>query len=350
MALYIQKSERAPRESSVTKSAWPIFNILCAAAVALSATISADNASAQAYPDKTVRLITDSAAGSGNDGNARAIADGLSRLWGQQVVLLNQPGAGGSVSARTVMTSPPDGYTLYVSGNSPFMALPGASSSATNLPIELPRDMEAISHVCRQPMFIGASPLSGIKTVTDLVEKAKQKPGELSYAATGVGRITHLTMELLQSRTDIKLQLVPYTGGGAQAMGDVISGRVPLIVEGYLGIAGAIQSGQIQGVAATSTKRVPGFPNLPVVAETVPGFYVGADAFLLAPKGTPKPIIDKINADLRKVLDDPEVHKRLDGNACTAEHKTPQGLIDFIQSEQKTWRPILEKVAREAKK
>ena len=141
---------------------------------------------------------------------------------------------------------------------SPFLALPGAPGVAPNLPIELPRDFAASRFVLEQPLYIGASHKSGINTIADVIRMAKEKPGEVTYAATGRGRLTHLTMELLQARTGIKLQLVPYAGGPAQAMNDVMSGRVPLVLDGYAGLAAAIKGNLIKGLAATALKRLPG--------------------------------------------------------------------------------------------
>ncbi len=151
--------------------------------------------------------------GQANDASLRIIGDKLSHIWGQQVVMLNQPGAGGGISAKVASQAPNDGYTLYMPATSPFLALPGAPGVAPNLPIELPRDFAAICFVLEQPLFIGASHKSGINTIADVIRMAKEKPGRVSYAATGRGRLTHLTMELLQARTGIKLQLIPYAGG-----------------------------------------------------------------------------------------------------------------------------------------
>jgi tripartite-type tricarboxylate transporter receptor subunit TctC len=246
--------------------------------------------------------------------------------------------------------SPGDGYTLYMPATSPFLALPGAPGVAPNLPIELPRDFVAISLVLEQPLYIGASHKSGINTIADVIRMAKEKPGEVSYAATGRGRLTHLTMELLQARTGIKLQLIPYAGGPAQAMNDVMSGRVPLVLDGYAGLAPAIKGNLIKGIASTAVKRPPGFENLPTVAETVPNLYVGAWNVLVAPLGTPDAVVKKVNADLRIALDDPEVNAKLAANGAFVRHISPQEVVAFVQSEQKTWRPILEQVRREATK
>jgi tripartite-type tricarboxylate transporter receptor subunit TctC len=155
-------------------------------------------------------------------------------------------------------------------------------------------------------------------------------------------------MELLQARTGIKLQLVPYAGGPAQAMNDVMSGRVPLVLDGYAGLAPAIKGDLIKGLASTALKRPPGFENLPTVAETVPDFFVGAWTVLLAPKGTPEAILRKVHNDMRIVLDDPDIRAKLALNGGYVRHTTSPELTAFVQNEQKTWRPILEQVAREA--
>jgi len=321
------------------------------AIASLALALMAGNARAQSdYPNKAVRIVVDSAAGSANDAALRILGDKLSKIWNQQVVTLNQPGAGGGISARVASEAPPDGYTLYMPATSPFLALPGAPGVAPNLPIELPRDFAAISMVLEQPLYIGASHKSGINTVADVIRMAKEKPGEVSYAATGRGRLTHLTMELLQARAGIKLQLIPYAGGPAQAMSDVMSGRVPLVLDGYAGLAPAIKSNLIKGLASTALKRPPGFENLPTIAETVPDFFVGAWNVLLAPVGTPEAIIRKVNADMKTALADPEVSAKLAANGGYVRHSTPEEVVTFVRSEQKTWRPILQQVANEAKK
>jgi tripartite-type tricarboxylate transporter receptor subunit TctC len=300
------------------------------------------------YPNNTVRIVVDSAAGSANDSTSRVLGDRLSKIWNQPVVTLNQPGAGGGISAKVASQSPADGYTLYMPSTSAFLAVPGGPGVAPNMPIELPRDFESISYILEQPLYIGASHKSGINTVADVIRMAKEKPGEVSYAATGRGRLTHLTMELLQSRTGIKVQLVPYAGGPAQAMNDVMSGRVPLVLDGYAGLAPAIKGDLIKGLASTALKRPPGFENLPTVAETVPDFFVGAWTVLLAPKGTPEAILRKVHNDMRVVLDDPEIRAKLALNGGYVRHMAPPELTAFVQNEQKTWRPILEQVAKEA--
>lgn len=316
--------------------------------LALGAAVGAQVQS-ESFPSKPVRIVVDSAAGSANDATARILADKLGQIWNQQVLTLNQPGAGGGISARVAATSPADGYTLYMPATSPFLALPGGPGVAPNLPIELPRDFVSIGFVLQQPLFIGASHASGITSMPQLIALAKQRPGEIAYAATGRGRLTHLTMELLQARAGVKLQLVPYAGGPAQAMNDVMSGRVALVLDAYAGLAAALKGNLIGGLAATSLERLPGFETLPTIAETIPGFFVGAWNVMVAPLGTPDAIVRKVNADLRRALDDPEVNAKFAANGAFVRHMTPEEVTAFVQAEQQTWRPILQQVADEAK-
>jgi tripartite-type tricarboxylate transporter receptor subunit TctC len=157
-------------------------------------------------------------------------------------------------------------------------------------------------------------------------------------------------MELLQARANIKLQLVPYVGGPAQAMSDVLEGRVQLVLDAYAGLASAIQGNLIKGLASTAPTRLPGFEDLPTVAETIPGFSVGAWAVLVAPLGTPDAVIRKVNADLNRALDDPELLAKFAANGAFVRHMTPDEVTSFVQNEQKTWRPILEAIGREVPK
>src|SRR5262245_63641832 len=160
------------------------------------------------YPDKPVRLILDAAAGGAIDTNLRIIAESLSKKWAQQVVIENRPGAGGAISATAAAQAPPDGYTIFAPASSMFLAIPG---KAPNLPLELPRDFTAIGITLLQPQSIGINPKLGISSLPELIAQAKKQPGSISYAVTGVGRLTHLTGELLQMRAGIKLQMVPYS-------------------------------------------------------------------------------------------------------------------------------------------
>ena len=260
------------------------------------------------YPNKPIRIISDSAPGSAVDVTFRLVMDRLGTKLGQQIVPVAQPGASGAIAAHTASESVPDGYTLFAPAISLFISLPG---KAENLPLMLPRDFLPVGSLIAQPMFICSSVGSGIKTLPDLINRAKQQPAKISFAATGIGRITHLTGLLLQSRAGIQLQVVPYTGGPAGALTDVIGGRVPLIIEGYSGLAGAIQGHSLNVLAVGSTHRLPDFPDLPTVAETLPGFAAGGWQGIVAPLGMPANAISKFNEALNKVLSEPDLAKQL---------------------------------------
>jgi tripartite-type tricarboxylate transporter receptor subunit TctC len=301
------------------------------------------SAQAQDYPNRPVRFITDSAPGSAIDVPVRLIAEGLSRIWGQQAVVVNQPGAGGAIAARSAATAAPDGYTFGVMALSAFVALPG---TADNLPVQIPRDVIPVGYLGAAPMFIGAAPWLGIKTLPELIALAKQKPGELSYGVNGIGRLTHLTGELLQRQANIKLLMVPYTGGTPAIINDMMGKRVGLVFEAYSGIAGAIDAGNVVPLAVASASRMASTPNLPTVAETLPGFESTGWQALLAPVGTPDALMSKVNADLTKVMrDDPEIHKRLLDLGRDDRVMSPAELSTFIHSEQAKWAPIVQAIA-----
>jgi tripartite-type tricarboxylate transporter receptor subunit TctC len=296
----------------------------------------------QNYPDRPVKIISDSAPGSAVDVTLRLIADRLSRLLGQQVLAVNHPGAGGAISARIAADAEPDGYTLYMPALSVFLAVPG---KAANLPIELPRDFAPIGSLVQQPMFVAVTPSLAVRTLPELIALASRQPGEISYAATGIGRITHLTGELLQQRTGIKLLLVPYAGGPSHALNDIIGGRVGMIIEGYSGLAGGIQSGVIKPIAVGSAPRLPNFPDLPTIAETLPGFEAVGWQGLVAPVRTPDAIIRRLSGELRKVLDEVEVQKQVAIRGGYVRPMAPAEVTDFVRAQQQMWDPALQKLA-----
>lgn len=314
--------------------------------LSLLAVSLAEAAYAQSYPAKPVRLISDSAPGSAVDVGLRIIADGLGAHWNQQVVVVNQPGAGGAISATVAAEAAPDGYTLYSPALSVFLAVPG---KAPNLPLILPRDFLPIGFTAEQPMSVGASPVLGVNTLPELIALAKKQPDKISYAVSGVGRLTHLTGELLQMRADIKLQMVPYKGGSAQSLADIVAGRIPMVIEGYAGLAGAYQSGQLKALAIASSKRLPDLPNLPTVSETLPGFAASGWQVVVAPLGTPDAIIRQVSDDLRKVLMKPEIKDKLAARGAYVRPMTPPEVLAFVKGEQTQWKPVLEKLASQMK-
>jgi len=199
-------------------------------------------------------------------------------------------------------------------------------------------------------MFICVSPASGIKSLSDLIARAKQHPGEVGFATTGIGRITHLTGLLLDSRAGIKLQVVPYTGGPAAALTDVIGGRVPMIIEGYSGLAGAIEAKTLIPLAVASSHRLADFPDLPTVAETFPGFAAGGWQGIVAPLKMPAPVIEKFNGALNKVLAQSDLAKQLASRGAYVNPLSSADTNAFINAQQAQWKPVLDAFAAESNK
>src|SRR5262245_9992702 len=314
---------------------------LAAGALALPALVR--RAHAQDYPDKPVRIITHSAAGGSPDALLRIVADKLSQMWGRQIVVLNHPGAGGAIAARTAAQAAPDGYTLYMPASSAFVTLSGLQA---NLPLEVPRDFLPVGFVGLQPFFLAVTKSLDVKTLPEFIALAKRRPGELSYAATGRGTLSHLTGEALQQMAGIKLLMVPYLGGTAQALNDVIGGRVPMVIDGYPPLAGALQAGAIKALAVGSTRRLPDFPDLATAAETLPGFNARGWFVLVAPVGTPEAIVRKLSDDLRLAITDSTIKTKLETTGNYPIPMTPSELLAFIHDEQQMWKPVLEQIAR----
>src|SRR6202163_3026143 len=313
--------------------------------VTLPAT-STVQAQAGRYPERPVTIICDAAPGATPDVDTRFVAEGLGRVWGQQVVVVNRTGANGSIAARSASEAAPDGYTLFMPALSTFVAL---LTVAPNLPLKLPRDFLPIGFTADNPMFVAVTPGLGVTTLPQLISLAKQQPEKVSIAVTGIGRLTHLTGELLQERAGIRLLSVPYTAGPAPALGDVSTGRVSMIIEGYSGIAGAVNAGAVKLIAVASPERLPQFPDLPTVAETVPGFSATGWQVLVAPLGTPAPIIAKVGDDLRQTVTDQDFKARLAKIGSYSRAMSAEEALAFVQKEQQTWLPVLEKIAAATK-
>jgi tripartite-type tricarboxylate transporter receptor subunit TctC len=303
----------------------------------------AAHAQAGNYPEKPVTIIADAAPGATPDVDARFVAEGLSKIWGQQAIVINHPGANGSIAARIATEAVPDGYTLFMPALSTFAALP---SIAPNLPLKLPRDFVPIGYTAENPMFFAVTPSLGVSTLAELIALAKKDPGKISIAVTGVGRLTHMTGLVFQDRADISLLPVPYNGGPAAALADVAGGRVSMIIEGYSGIVGSVKAGQVKLIAVASRERLPQFPDLPTVAETIPGFSATGWQVLVAPLGTPAAIVSKVSADLAKVVSDPDFKKRLSNIGSYSRAMTPEEVLAFVQKEQDTWLPVLQKASQ----
>jgi tripartite-type tricarboxylate transporter receptor subunit TctC len=292
-------------------------------------------ARAETFPAGPVKFITPIGAGSGTDPAMRLIVEQLGHIWGRQTVLINQPGAGGALAARAALSASPDGRTLHMAIASIFTLLPYVQpANAIDVDAFVP-----IAFVGEVPMAIAVGKEEPIASLSDLVAQSKRTPDGMSIALTR-GGIPHVTAELFQARSGARLTDVFYTASAA-AMSDVLSGRVPAIIDG---LGGPLGQGQLKLLAVAAAQRVKTHPNLPTVAETYPG-VVGTGWFaLMAPPGTPEDIVKKINSDLAGVLSKPEVRQKLDAMTITTRTMSPAELSTFIRSERERWRPIAQKV------
>ena len=294
------------------------------------------------YPNEPIRIITHSAAGGAPDALLRVVADRMGAMLGQQIVVMNQPGAGGAIAARAGASAAPDGYTLYMPAASAFVTLAGLQP---NLPLQLPRDFTPIGFVGEQPMFLTVPPSLGVSNLPEFIALAKKQPGKLSYSATGRGTMSHLAGELLKARAGIDVLAVPCTGGAAQALNDALGGRLAMVIEGLSAIAGPVESGAMKAIAVGSPERLPNFPNLRAAAEDLPGFNARGWLVLVAPNGTPDTIVNKVSDALRKVVSDAGIQKKVAVTGNYLRQLSPAEVMAYIQAEQTMWKPVLDQIA-----
>ena len=311
-----------------------------AAAVAGLVVLGLAGAQAQSWPTRPVKVIMASAPGSAPDVIARIVTDRLAQIWGQQVLIINRAGAGGLIALQALAAAERDNHTLYLPSSSSLVVLPETNK---NLPLDLQKDIVPISLVGEQPFVIVANNQLGVSTLPELIALAKKKPGELTYAANFRGSLPNMTGEMFRTKAGIDMTFVPYPGA-PQGLQDVLGGRVSVMVEGLAAFTGALASNSVKPLAVSSPKRLPNMPELPTVAETLPGFNSSGWFVLLAPTGLPDSVVAKINADMRTVLENPEVQSRFEKTATYIRHLSPAETGKFIRDEQDAWRPIVRQV------
>jgi tripartite-type tricarboxylate transporter receptor subunit TctC len=313
-----------------------LLTALCSIAIAATPTTRA-TAKDDVYPSRYVSIIIQTAAGSGPDVVARIVADRLSQRWGQQVAIINRNGAAGLVAAQAAATAQPDGYTLYMPTSTALVILP---ETQPKLPVDFERDFVPIGLVSQSPMIIAVSPALGVETLEQFIALAKQPPKEIFYAANNRGSFPHLAGEYFRHRAGIELTFVPYPGAVA-ALKDVMGRSISMIIEGPAALSGALQGGAIKGLAVTSTTRLPDFPDVPTVAETIPDFQVAAWFALMARAGTPQSIIEKVSFDLQAVLRQSAVREKFEILGVYPLPKSPTETAGFIRSERQLWKPVI---------
>jgi tripartite-type tricarboxylate transporter receptor subunit TctC len=307
---------------------------LAFAAAALA--LGAQHAKAQTYPTKPVRIIVPATPGGAIDLIARTLAEKLTTSLGQSVVVENKPGASNNLGTDFVAKSPPDGYTLVIV----------ASSHATNkhmfkaLPYDPVKDFEPVVYTHVVPLLLAVHPSVGAKNVPELIAWIQANPDKAIYASSGPGSSLHMAAELFMAMTRTKMQHVPYKGS-SNAHPDVLSGRVVMIFDPVPAIRGHVKSGALKGLAVTTLKRSSAFPELPTIAETLPGYDASTWGGILAPAGTPKDVVAKLNTAINAALRMDDVRAKLEGAGIEIQGGTPEQFGNVIKGEVEKWGKVV---------
>ena len=293
-------------------------------------------AAAENFPSRPVRLVVGFTAGGGTDIGARILAQALSERWGQQVVIDNKTGAGGMIGAEAVAHAAPDGYTLLACASNHVFA----PYLYKKLSFDPMKDFAPITPTATLPNILVVHNGLPFRTVADVIAHAKAHPGELTYGSSGIGGSIHLTMELLKTMAGIDIVHVPYKGGGA-AIGDVIAGHTNMMFGNATEQVGYVKSGQVRGLGVSSLTRHPALPDVPTIAETVPGFEVITWYGLCAPKATPEPLLDRINADVVAAMATADYQRRCAEQGISPAPMSRAEYSAFLDGQVAKWGPVM---------
>jgi tripartite-type tricarboxylate transporter receptor subunit TctC len=291
---------------------------------------------AQPYPSKPVRLINAFAPGGASDVVARSFANKLTDYLGRQVTVENRVGAGGNVASEYVARSPADGYTLLMG----TLFLATNQSLYSRLTWDAQRDFAPISMVTASPLILCVHPSLPVRSTKELIALAKKRPGELNFPSAGNGTSMHLSGELFNMMAGIKTQHVPYKGSGPGVI-DLVSGQVQFMLNPMPEPMAFIKDGRLRALATSTAKRISALPDLPPVAEAVPGYETITWQGFLAPTGTPKDIVDRLHAEFIKALKDPEFAARMRGMGLEIYGTTPAEFSRFIRDENVNWTKVI---------
>ena len=317
------------------------FFLKMAAGAALSAGAMSAGWCSDAYPTKPVRLVVPYPAGGSGDVMARLIGQKLSELWGQQVVIDNRPGANGIIGTNMAAKSPPDGYTLYEATDGPVSINP---SLYTKMPYDWKTDFVPVSQVALLNQALLVNSALPARSVQELVALAKKKPGQLNYGSMGAGSSPHLGAEMFKAAAEIDMTHVPYSGS-SQAVTGLIAGEVSAFFVGISTAAPFVQSGKVRALAVTSKQRSEVLPDVPTFAESgFPNLELSIWFGILAPAGTPPAIVAKVNADVRKVLEDPGLRSALQSRGFEPRSSSSEELRTLIEKDQDRWGALIKKL------
>ena len=293
--------------------------------------------SAQAWPQRPIRMICPFPAGGGTDFIARLAAKHLSDRLGQQVYVENRGGANGAIGLQALMQSDPDGYTIGAISDGPIVANPALYEKLAYQPL---RDFIPVAMMIRYPSMLIAHPAVGVRNVAELIALAKAKPGVLTYSSGGTGNFSHLGLELLALQTGIKLLHVPYRGVGPATMA-LIGGDVQLMYNNVATALEHVRGGKAVPIAVGEPARLPALPDIPAVAETVPGFEMSAWVAIFVPAKTPKDVVTRLSQEVAALLKDPDVMKIFAEQQILAFYKDPDDLARYIKVELEKWDRVI---------
>src|SRR5262245_9014855 len=290
------------------------------------------------FPDKPVKMVVGFSAGGGTDVVARILAQKMSESMGQTVVVENRSGASGLIAAEAVAKSPPDGYTLMMGSQTTFAVAPTLYRKVS---LDPARDFAGVAMGAISPLILVVHPSVPAQSVKDVIAMAKAKPGAINFGSGGLGTTPHMTGELFQAVAGIKLAHVAYRGE-APAINDLLGGQIPLMFANVSAVIGNVRAGQLRALAVTSAQRAPAAPEIPTVAESgLPGFETSTWFALVAPAGTPRDVLARLNAEVKRALTQADVKQRFADLGMTAEDSTPEGLDAYIKSEIAKWTKVI---------
>ena len=309
------------------------LHLATAAFVACATTLSAF---ALDYPTKPIRLIVGVAAGGANDTVARLVAQALSARLGQPVVVENRPGAGGNIGLEDVVNAPPDGYTLLFATSANALA----ASFYANANVDFARDIAPVTSLVRGPLIMEVNPSFPAKTIPEFIAYAKANPGKIDMASAGIGNTTHVAGVLFMMLTGTTFTHVPYRGG-APAVADLIGGQVQLYFDGVSGSLAYVRAGKLRALGVTTAQRAAVLPDVPSIAEFVPGYEAGGWYGIGVGKDVPAAIVDKLNSDINACLADPALKARLADLGYETFGSSPAAFGDLIAREIDKWAKVL---------